>query len=1191
MSSYLFAWLRLFLPVVVLIGIAAYAYNESHRDAQLSEIRANELLNVSLGAAMLDRRTQIIRHDLNYLARLNAIQTPAPKVVLPDMSRMEQSFIELLRIKPVYDQIRWIDASGREALRVDLKEGQPVVIPPDKLQNKADRYYFTETMKLAAGQVYISPIDLNVENGVIEAPHKPMLRLATPLVDAQGEKRGIIILNYLGDEMIAYMEAVTGPVADHLMLVNSEGYFVHAPSPADEWGFMFDDAQRTLPARFPESWARLANQDHGQFVDAHGLWTFQSIYPLLAGTRSVSAIRNNESGSLTDVEKAYRWRVVTHLTPVQLAQLVRRDEVNIYPWVFLLLALFAAGALAMVHVSRRERRTDRRFKVYFERAMVGMAMTSVDKKWLAVNPALCRILGYPAEELISKTWEELTHPDDLAANLLQFERVLRGEIDAYELEKRFIRADGAVVNTFIATQIVRKRDGCPDYFMIIVEDISQRVAAQQQKQQLLETLRRFIDYLPGIAYIKDHEGRLLVANRRFQEISGLPPADLIGRLTEEIFPGEPGEKLAADDRRIIAGGQAEVIEETIGERIYETIKFPIPHDTAMPELGGIAVDVTMRKEVEQILEMQARRATALLALPEKSVELAEAAFMGYVLDLAEELTDSEIGFMHLVNPETETIELVAWSSKTRTDNCQAVSGNHYPISKAGLWADAARQKKPVMINDYSAAENKGGLPVGHLALVRFVSVPVLEEGKVRMMTGVGNKLGVYTEKDVETVQLLGNEAWRIVRRQRAERALQIANQVVSASPVVCFRWAPTEGWPVVFVSENVRQWGYLPADLQTGHPPFAELVHPDDLPRVIDEVMTKTAAGCSGYEQEYRVVTPENRLIWVVDRTNVLRDADGKVLFYDGVLTDITDRKTQQLALARNLSEQRELNRRLEEAHNQLLQSEKMASIGQLAAGIAHELNNPIGFVHSNLGTLDGYVRDLMDIIAAYEALANTAAEDSPLLGKIRLLCEERDFNYIRDDITQLMHESKDGLGRVRRIVQDLKNFSHVSEQEWQWANLHEGLDSTLNIVWNELKYKCKVIKEYGDLPKVHCMISQLNQVFMNLLVNASHAIEKQGTVTLRTACLDDKEVCIEVIDSGKGIAPEHLTRIFEPFFTTKPVGKGTGLGLSLSYGIINKHNGRIEVDSTPGQGTTFRVIIPINQDAGVAGTSSEAFA
>ncbi|HSG22627.1 MAG TPA: hypothetical protein VLA64_06660, partial [Azonexus sp.] len=175
MNGRLFAWLRLFLPVAVLIGVVAYAYTNSHRQSELSVIRANESLNVSLGAAMLDRRTQIIRHDLSYLARLNAIQMSANGAAILDMQRMAQTFVELLRTKPVYDQARWIDASGQEILRVDLKQGQPVVIAREQLQNKADRYYFIEAMKLAAGQVYVSPIDLNVENGVIEVPHKPML--------------------------------------------------------------------------------------------------------------------------------------------------------------------------------------------------------------------------------------------------------------------------------------------------------------------------------------------------------------------------------------------------------------------------------------------------------------------------------------------------------------------------------------------------------------------------------------------------------------------------------------------------------------------------------------------------------------------------------------------------------------------------------------------------------------------------------------------------------------------------------------------------------------------------------------------------------------------------------------------------------------------------------------------------------
>jgi len=325
------------------------------------------------------------------------------------------------------------------------------------------------------------------------------------------------------------------------------------------------------------------------------------------------------------------------------------------------------------------------------------------------------------------------------------------------------------------------------------------------------------------------------------------------------------------------------------------------------------------------------------------------------------------------------------------------------------------------------------------------------------------------------------------------------------------------------------------------------------------------------------VITAEGKVVWVLGRTTVRYDAKGQAEFYDGVLTDITERKAQQSLMNEALAQQKKLNKRLEEANNQLMQSEKMASIGQLAAGVAHELNNPIGFVHSNLGTLDSYVHDLMAIIAAYEAMIGKSADAGLLAEEVAQVLEQHDFAFLKDDIFSLLAESKDGLGRVRKIVQDLKNFSRVGEQAWQEADLHQGIDSTLNIVWNELKYKAKVIKEYGDIPHVFCLISQLNQVFMNLLVNAGHAIETQGSITIRTFRHGDDEVCVEVSDTGKGIAPEHINRIFEPFFTTKPVGKGTGLGLSLSYGIIKRHGGRIEVESSEGKGTTFRLVLPIN--------------
>jgi signal transduction histidine kinase len=198
-------------------------------------------------------------------------------------------------------------------------------------------------------------------------------------------------------------------------------------------------------------------------------------------------------------------------------------------------------------------------------------------------------------------------------------------------------------------------------------------------------------------------------------------------------------------------------------------------------------------------------------------------------------------------------------------------------------------------------------------------------------------------------------------------------------------------------------------------------------------------------------------------------------------------------------------------------------------------------------------------------------------------LKEAKDLGFLRQDINQLLAESKDGTDRVRRIVQNLKDFSHVSEEEWSWADLQKGIESTLNLVWNEIKYKAEVDKQFGDLPAVYCMPSQLNQVFMNLLVNAAQAIESKGKITIRSGfeegtLQEEARVWIEIEDTGKGIPAENLTRIFDPFFTTKPVGKGTGLGLSLAWSIVRKHKGTIKVSSELGKGTTFLIVLPVER-------------
>ncbi len=290
---------------------------------------------------------------------------------------------------------------------------------------------------------------------------------------------------------------------------------------------------------------------------------------------------------------------------------------------------------------------------------------------------------------------------------------------------------------------------------------------------------------------------------------------------------------------------------------------------------------------------------------------------------------------------------------------------------------------------------------------------------------------------------------------------------------------------------------------------------------------------------------------------------------------DATEDRVKELLQANE--ELKQLNSQLSDAQDKLMQSERMASIGQLAAGVAHEINNPIGFIFSNFGTLERYLGDLFQMLTAYEQ-AESSLAGTPAAASLKALREKIELDYLKEDIPSLMAESKDGITRVRNIVQNLKDFSRVdTSQSWVLADLHHGIDSTLNIVNNEIKYKADVVKNYGDILDIECLPSELNQVFMNLLVNAAHAIQKdRGTINISTGAIDDK-VWVEVQDNGEGIAKENLGRIFDPFFTTKAVGKGTGLGLSLSYGIVKKHLGIIEVFSEKGVGTRFRVTLPVH--------------
>lgn len=269
-------------------------------------------------------------------------------------------------------------------------------------------------------------------------------------------------------------------------------------------------------------------------------------------------------------------------------------------------------------------------------------------------------------------------------------------------------------------------------------------------------------------------------------------------------------------------------------------------------------------------------------------------------------------------------------------------------------------------------------------------------------------------------------------------------------------------------------------------------------------------------------------------------------------------------------------------AHFQLLQTEKMASIGQLAAGVAHEINNPTGFVSSNLKTLTDYTRDLYKLCDMHDLLLKEIEDTGSAVpstirdhvSRIRQFQTDIDLEYIKDDIVDLVDDCREGAERIKKIVIDLKDFAHPGSDKLKPADINMGIESTLNVIANEIKYKAKVHKEFGQLPMVYCYPQQLNQVFLNIIVNAAQAIETQGDIRITTRYVN-RHVEVDISDTGSGIPQGQLTKIFDPFYTTKEVGKGTGLGMNVAYNIIQKHHGRIHVESEPGKGTMFRVIIP----------------
>lgn len=368
--------------------------------------------------------------------------------------------------------------------------------------------------------------------------------------------------------------------------------------------------------------------------------------------------------------------------------------------------------------------------------------------------------------------------------------------------------------------------------------------------------------------------------------------------------------------------------------------------------------------------------------------------------------------------------------------------------------------------------------------------------------------------------------------------------------------------------------GYTPAELYAE--PFLNLIHPDDLEASLAQ-MSGLGRGDLTIAFENRFRCRDGSYRWFA--WNAVRAQQDDLIY--AIARDITEQKQARDRLAQQAIDLQQALQELQQTQTQMIQSEKMSSLGQMVAGVAHEINNPVNFIHGNLTHLHDYTRDLVGLVCLYQQhypQATPAIQDA---------IEELELDFLLEDMPKLLGSMKVGTERIREIVKSLRTFSRLDESEAKAVNIHDGIDSTLTILQSRLKAKpncsaIEVIRDYAPLPEIDCYPGQLNQVFMNVLSNAIDAIEgtdRPGCIAIFTEQLDDEKIAISISDNGLGIDEATRTKLFDPFFTTKPIGKGTGLGLSISYQIVvDKHGGAIRCDSLPGTGTTFTLTIPRRQ-------------
>jgi len=1220
-------FVQIFATLALALGIATGFVYYTQIENATALVRENETRVVAMKRRTISADFETILSDLRYLAGSQEIQEAASSE--PDDAHIDlaQEFLLFAQQKRQYDQIRWMDLAGMELVRVNYNNGQPFIVSGNQLQNQGHHSHFQSTLRLEQGQVYVAPFALNVEDNQIEQPLKPVIRFGTSVFDPTGRKIGVVMINYLGNELLQHLDDAATQATGKLVLLNPDGYWLKGLAPADEWGFMYPDRQdRTFGHAYPEVWARMAQEEQGQIFSTVGLFTFATVYPLLDSVPTNMGAANPVMSTATaSGAKQYAWKIVSFVPTATFDAYAYPTLLTLAPIFMLALGIFAFGAFFMARGIVRRRMGEKALHAQYDflQKLIDAIPAPVYYKDLhgayrGCNRAYEEFYGIRSEQMIGKTAYDV-HAHDIAEQYTALDRALLANPGAQQHEASAQRVDGTRRAILLNKATYTDTQGNLAGIVGMAFDITERKEIEAQLDRLAHFNENIVQSIGEGILMDDVAGHVVFANRAAADILGYTQAELIGMHWSGYIAPEQQARVEQANAERAAGKSSRYEAELVckdGHRLIVLVSGR-PRFENGQYVGTLAVfsDITERKQVEERLRQLSR-----------AVEQSPATIV---------ITDTQ-GCIEYANPKFT--QLTGYTlEEARGQNPRILKSGETPpaeyrrlwqqISAGGEWHGEFHNRK------------KNGELFWESASISAITN---EHGTVTHYLAV--KEDITTRKEME--------------RKLADERNQLST-ILNHLPALIFI-KDRQGRYIFSNPEHIRFMnrpqlgdviGKTVADLLD--PTLARLAQADDA-RVLQFGETIT-------DREETSLHPVTGKSTIRLTTKIpLRDVEGNITGLLGFSHDITERKRmeEEMRAAKEYAEKLfavipsaiftvDMDGNITSINEQVVNTlgyTRQELIGKSCRTFALEpcsrgcglasaqVKKPIigrectmrrrdgevriivknvDEIRDGNGNLIGGVESFEDITerkhveeelraakesaeaatrAKSEFLANMSHEIrtpmNAVIGMTSLLLDTP-LNEQQRDFCQTIRASGDAL---LTIINDILDFSKIEsgrlELERQPFEVARCIEEALDLIAARASQKGLDLAYSIDTSAPEAIvgdITRLRQILVNLLSNAVKFTEHGEvvvTVTNETVTTDEHTIHLAVKDSGIGIPADRMDRLFKSFSqvdtsTTRRYG-GTGLGLVISKRLAELMGGAMWVESTgvPGEGTTFHFTI-----------------